>query len=186
LHPRLYFSHAAALAATTESQRMSSTPFGERLKREREMRGVSIEEIAAATRISTRFLEALESEQWDQLPGGVFNRGFIRSVARYLGMDEDKLVAEYAAETSDHQLPRVTLDDSGDATPKLWLRLVVVIVVLAALVAGGWLLWRRYGPPLTGLLHRKHATAKSALLCQAQRSILTASIVAVAGGSHQR
>ena len=41
------------------------------------MRGVSLEEIAAATRISTRFLEALESGQWEQLPGGAFNRGFI-------------------------------------------------------------------------------------------------------------
>ena len=77
---------------------MSPTPFGEHLKREREMRGVTLEEIAAATRISTRFLEAIENEQWDQLPGGVFNRGFIRSIARFLGLDEDSLVAEYALE----------------------------------------------------------------------------------------
>lgn len=77
---------------------MSSTPFGEHLKREREMRGVTLEEIAAATRISTRFLEAIEKEQWEQLPGGVFNRGFIRSIARFLGLDEDSLVAEYALE----------------------------------------------------------------------------------------
>ena len=76
--------------------RMSSKPFGEHLKREREMRGVSLEEISVATRIAPRFLEALENEQWEQLPGGVFNRGFIRSVARYLGLDEDSLVAEYA------------------------------------------------------------------------------------------
>ena len=61
---------------------MASTPFGEHLKREREMRGVTLEEISAATRISTRFLEALENEHWEELPGGVFNRGFIRSVAR--------------------------------------------------------------------------------------------------------
>ena len=60
------------------------------------MRGVSLDEISAATRISTRFLEAIEKEQWDQLPGGVFNRGFIRSIARFLGLDEDGLVAEYA------------------------------------------------------------------------------------------
>ena len=78
---------------------MSSTPFGEHLKREREMRGVSLEEISAATRIGTRFLEAIEKDQWDQLPGGVFNRGFIRSIARFLGLDEDSLVAEYALGT---------------------------------------------------------------------------------------
>src|ERR1700721_1371618 len=80
-------------------QRMPSKPFGEHLKREREMRGVSLEEISSATRIAPRFLAALESEQWELLPGGVFNRGFIRSVARYLGLDEDSLVAEYALET---------------------------------------------------------------------------------------
>ena len=61
------------------------------------MRGVSLEEISAATRIAPRFLEALENEQWEQLPGGVFNRGFIRSTARYLGLNEDNLVAEYAS-----------------------------------------------------------------------------------------
>ena len=42
------------------------------------------------------FLQAIEDEQWDQLPGGVFNRGFVRAVARYLGLDEENIVAEYA------------------------------------------------------------------------------------------
>ena len=79
---------------------MSSTPFGEHLKREREMRGVSLNEISAATRISTRFLEAIENDRWNELPGGAFNRGFIRSIARFLGLDEDSLVAEYALDTS--------------------------------------------------------------------------------------
>ncbi|MGA7854182.1 MAG: helix-turn-helix domain-containing protein [Candidatus Acidiferrales bacterium] len=89
---------------------MSSTPFGEQLKREREMRGVSLEEISVATRIAPRFLEALENEQWEQLPGGVFNRGFIRSVARYLGLDEDNLVAEYALQTKGRPDPGVVAD----------------------------------------------------------------------------
>src|ERR1700726_686442 len=75
---------------------MTKAGFGEHLKREREMRGISLDEICAATRISTRFLEALENEEWEQLPGGVFNRGFVRAVARLLGLDEDDFVAEYA------------------------------------------------------------------------------------------
>src|SRR5271156_5202879 len=91
-------THAYILYCS-RSRRMSSTPFGEHLKREREMRGVSLEEISAATRIGTRFLQAIENDQWDQLPGGVFNRGFIRSIARFLGLDEDSLVAEYALGT---------------------------------------------------------------------------------------
>jgi len=76
------------------------TGFGEHLKREREMRGVSLEEICTATRIGTRFLEALENEQWNLLPGGIFNRGFVRSVARFLGLDEDGMVAEYELATN--------------------------------------------------------------------------------------
>ena len=74
---------------------MARGNFGERLKRERELREVTLEEITSATRIGPRFLEALENEQWEKLPGGVFNRGFVRSVARYLGLDEESFLAEY-------------------------------------------------------------------------------------------
>jgi cytoskeleton protein RodZ len=74
---------------------MAKGSFGERLKRERELREVTLEEITAATRISSRFLEALENEEWNRLPGGVFNRGFVRSVARYLGLDEEAFLGEY-------------------------------------------------------------------------------------------
>ena len=63
---------------------MTKGTFGDHLKREREMRGVTLDEISAATRIATRFLTAIENEQWEQLPGGVFNRGFVRAVARFL------------------------------------------------------------------------------------------------------
>ena len=69
--------------------------FGENLRREREMRGVSLEEISAATKISSRFLGALEDEQFSKLPGGIFTRGFIRAYAKYLGLDEDHVLAEY-------------------------------------------------------------------------------------------
>ena len=74
---------------------MARGTFGERLKRERELREVPLEEITLATRIGPRFLEALENEDWDKLPGGVFNRGFVRSIARYLGLDEEGFLAEY-------------------------------------------------------------------------------------------
>ena len=63
------------------------------------MRGVSLDEVSVATRISTRYLEALETEQWQALPGTAFNRGFIRTISRYLGMDEDSMLAEYALAT---------------------------------------------------------------------------------------
>ena len=74
---------------------MAKGNFGERLKRERELREVAPNEIVVATRISLRFLEALENEDWAKLPGGIFNRGFVRAIARYLGLNEETLLAEY-------------------------------------------------------------------------------------------
>jgi cytoskeleton protein RodZ len=117
---------------------MSSTPFGEHLKREREMRGVSLEEIAAATRINTRFLEAIENERWDQLPGGVFNRGFIRSIARYLGMDEDSLVAEYDLDTKSNgnSHPAVVVP-AAKMSSRNWQPAAVALAVLVLLIAAG-------------------------------------------------
>jgi cytoskeleton protein RodZ len=134
-------------------QRMPSKPFGEHLKREREMRGVSLEEISAATRIAPRFLAALESEQWELLPGGVFNRGFIRSVARYLGLDEDSLVAEYALETRGRAEPGVVADPPEEAD-RNWARIFVVIVLVLLLVAGGWAAVHFLAPKIAARLHK--------------------------------
>jgi len=119
---------------------MPSTPFGDRLKREREMRGVTIEEVAAATRISPRFLEALENEQWDRLPGGAFNRGFIRSVARYLGLDEESMVAEYALETkgANQSAAAPGSDAQGmprDLRPVIAGAVIVVLIILGLIFA---------------------------------------------------
>jgi cytoskeletal protein RodZ len=123
---------------------MSSTPFGEHLRREREMRGVSLEEIAAATRISTRFLEALESEHWDRLPGGAFNRGFIRSVARFLGIDEDALVAEYSFERQDSNGARVAVPPAGKL-PRNWRAIIVTLLALVMLTAAIGFVYHHYG-----------------------------------------
>jgi cytoskeletal protein RodZ len=138
---------------------MSSTPFGEHLKREREMRGVSLEEISAATRISTRFLEAIEGEHWDQLPGGVFNRGFIRAIARFLGLDEDSLVAEYAIETRDTAPARIAPEYSGDSRRVPWAGIAVAVVLLAALVAGSWFVVVRYGARIGAFLHARRSSS---------------------------
>jgi cytoskeleton protein RodZ len=137
---------------------MSSTPFGEHLKREREMRGVSLEEVSAATRISTRFLEAIESENWDSLPGGVFNRGFIRSVARYLGLDEDSMVAEYALETRGRVDVGVVPDPPMEM-PRNWKPAIVVSIVLLAILGAAAFVFVRYGSRIAARLHWKGAAA---------------------------
>lgn len=69
--------------------------FGERLRHERELRGITLPEIAEATKIGFRYLRALESDRFDQLPGGIFNRGFVRAIARYMKLDERHWMAEY-------------------------------------------------------------------------------------------
>ena len=123
---------------------MSKSGFGERLKRERELRGVSRDEICAATRIGTRFLEALENEQWGILPGGIFNRGFVRAVARFLGLDEDGLLAEYDL-ALDKQNTQIEAKPPVPQTPprprpgrSMWLGTLCVIILLGI----GWLGWR--------------------------------------------
>jgi cytoskeletal protein RodZ len=69
--------------------------FGEELRREREIRGISLKEISDATKISKRFLEAIERNDHRTLPAPVFTRGFVREYARYLGLNVDELVTRY-------------------------------------------------------------------------------------------
>ena len=71
--------------------------FGARLKRERQQRKIELDDISASTKISTRFLRALEEEQFDKLPGGIFNKGFVRAYAHHLGIDEGQAIADYLA-----------------------------------------------------------------------------------------
>jgi cytoskeleton protein RodZ len=68
---------------------------GANLKRERELRGISLEEISKATKISRRLLESLETDRFDSLPGGIFRKSFLRSYAKYLGMNEEQVLHEY-------------------------------------------------------------------------------------------
>jgi cytoskeleton protein RodZ len=77
--------------------------FGEKLQREREMRGITLEEIAEATKIGTRSLRALEEQDFDKLPGGIFNKGFVRAYAKYLGIDEEQSVADYVEAVDEAQ-----------------------------------------------------------------------------------
>jgi len=65
------------------------------LPRFRKVAGVSLEEIAQRTKIGTRFLEAIEHEQFEKLPGGIFSTSYLRQYAEAIGYDEDALVAYY-------------------------------------------------------------------------------------------
>jgi cytoskeleton protein RodZ len=124
---------------------MSKSGFGERLKRERELRGVSRDEVCTATRIGSRYLEALENEQWGMLPGGVFNRGFVRAVARFLGLDEDDLLAEYDHATNEQspQIEQGVPSPVQQEQPRTRIRFILLgSLCLIVLLGTGWLGWR--------------------------------------------
>jgi len=114
--------------------------FGENLRREREMRGVTLQEISSATKISVRLLHSIEEEDFGTLPGGIFARSFIRTYARYLGLDEDRVLAEYqlaAPPKADIGLPRLAANRSSAPRP-------ASRTPLRALLAAGVLLCSAY------------------------------------------
>ncbi len=70
------------------------TLVGDTLRRERLKRNLDLEEISRELKISTRFLQAIENDQYDKLPGGVFAKSFVRQYARLLGLDEEAIAGE--------------------------------------------------------------------------------------------
>ena len=126
---------------------MARGTFGERLKRERELREVTLDEVSTATRIAPRFLEALENEHWNQLPGGVFGRGFVRSIARYLGLNEEDLLSEYDLARGENGNVAPQKPEERIPSPPKWIPVVAVIVFLVLLVVlalGGLYAWKVY------------------------------------------
>ena len=129
--------------------------FGDKLKRERELRGVTLEEIAKATKIGTRALKALEDEHFEQLPGGIFNKGFVRAYAKFLGLDEEQMVADFMAAQGESQGQRPDLmaklavqaeaqrrneiaASGGEkrSSNSIWITLAVLVLLTAGAAAG--------------------------------------------------
>ena len=121
--------------------------FGARLKKEREQRKISLDEIAASTRIGTRFLRALEEEHFDQLPGGIFNKGFVRAYARHLGIDEEQAIADYLAaagagqpekKPEEVEVPEVWPEEASDGMARVpWGMFAIALLI----VAFGFAIW---------------------------------------------
>ncbi len=113
---------------------MAKGNFGERLKREREMREVSMDELTKATRISARFVEALENEDWGRLPGGIFGHGFVRTIARYLGLNEEALLGEYDLARAEHLAAAPPKPEERIPSPPKWLPVLAVFLLLLLVV----------------------------------------------------
>jgi cytoskeletal protein RodZ len=121
------------------------TNFGASFKKAREAKGISLDQIAKQTRISTRFLTAIENEEFHVLPGGIFNRGFVRSFAEALGLDAEEAVADYERLLS----AREPIEDVASEKPppvngrrQLY---PVAIVILAVAIAAFYIVTRESG-----------------------------------------
>src|SRR5687767_3869746 len=73
-----------------------SASLGEKLRQAREERGISISEVAEQTRISSLYLKSIEDDNYKPLPGGIFNKGFVKAYAKYVGLDEQEALQDYA------------------------------------------------------------------------------------------
>ena len=126
---------------------MAKGSFGPLLKKERETREISLHELTVATRIPLRFLEAFENERWDKLPGGIFNRGYVRAIARYLGLNEEHLLGEYDAAYTPHRSAAPARPPNPIPSPPKWLIGLfglVVLLSIAGVIGGGIFSWRYY------------------------------------------
>jgi cytoskeleton protein RodZ len=115
---------------------------GDRLRAEREKRGITIAKIAAELRINPQYLQAIEDGDPDRLPGGFFYRAFVRQYARYLKVDEDEIERELEAlrppqpsaeqpEPFPVEVPPEPPSRFADALNRLPLSLIALALVLA-------------------------------------------------------
>src|SRR5215218_8055341 len=121
------------------------TTLGEKLRQAREERGISISEVAEQTRISPMYLESIENDNYKPLPGGIFNKGFVRSYAKYVGIDEHEALQDYARliaaneqaveEEQPRYRPEVLTDDARSASSIV--PTVLFAGVILALMTGG-------------------------------------------------
>lgn len=154
----------------TKENGLAMGAFGDRLRREREMRGITLDEITESTKISRRHLEALENERFDQLPGGVFAKGFVRAYAHFLGIDEDQAVADYSAASNEqpepedkfpleiHEEPNRELNPRRSRAP-----LVFALAALVGVLVGYffWLKSRPHGTEAAQSTHQAAATTET-------------------------
>jgi cytoskeleton protein RodZ len=82
-------------------------PIGSTLRRERERRGISLEDVASSTKIRLPYLQAIEQDHLDELPGGIIGKGFVRAYAHEVGIDEAEAIASYVANRSENNVQLV-------------------------------------------------------------------------------
>src|SRR6266566_7928577 len=122
----------------------SEGDFGSRMRHAREQRGISLRQIADATKISVSQLEALERNDISRLPGGIFSRAFVRSYAAEVGVDPEQTVRDFLAQFPHDSVtigsPHVVVDDRPTDSRRLDSRAMMILgtIVLVAAVILFW------------------------------------------------
>jgi len=121
-----------------------SLTLGEKLRQAREERGISLNEVADQTRISGHYLEAIENDDYRTLPGGIFNKGFVKSFAKYVDVDEQEALRDYASLISAAEAageeplkpykPEVLTDDRSGSS--MIPTVIVAVIILGLMTAG--------------------------------------------------
>ena len=125
---------------------------GEQLRLAREARGIGLREICDQTRISLHYLEAIESNDYKRLPGGVFNRSFIKAYAKAIGYDESEAIEGYTRYLREHgesaddvnttpMHSKVYTDTPATRSPVLTVLLAIVILAVLTAAALAALYW---------------------------------------------
>ncbi len=122
---------------------------GEELKRERELREISLREISEATKISIRILEAIEKNNFRALPGGIFNRNFLRAYAEFIGIDSENVVRKYHQQfdTPEEDLAQTSGTAVGYQEPaekKSSKTLPIVLMLILLVVAAAFFFLNRH------------------------------------------
>ena len=121
----------------------STGDFGVRMRRAREKRGISLRQIATATKISVGTLEALERNDIRRLPGGIFSRAIVRSYALEVGLEPEQTIREFLSQFPHDSVtagsPHVPQEDhvaieSDRESAKTVVTLVAISVAVAALI----------------------------------------------------
>jgi cytoskeleton protein RodZ len=140
---------------------------GEKLRLAREARGIALRDISEQTRISMRYLEAIETDDYKRLPGGIFNRSFIRAYAKFIGYDENDAIEDYArtmrerGESNDDDSPKsfhslVYTDDAANQKRSPLITLLLAILILALLSAAVYFGLRFYNRSLRSQTLERH------------------------------
>jgi cytoskeleton protein RodZ len=136
-----------------------------RLVLERERQNISLEEISLSTKINIRFLTAIEQGHFEELPGGIICKGFLRAYARQIGMDEEQAINGYLAAIEANQ-PEGVFEESlqrisGRNHESVAARLPWWTFAVALLIIGfGFIALRHYK---RGLMHRDERGSGSVL-----------------------